>query len=43
MKYLSLVLTMLVFAMNVAIAQEEVPATAEKDFFTENNTILLPI
>ncbi len=38
MKYLSLVLTMLVFAMNIAIAQEEVPATAEKDFFAENNT-----
>lgn len=38
MKYLSLILTMLVFAMNIAIAQEEVPATAEKDFFAENNT-----
>lgn len=37
MKYLSLVLTMLVFAINVAIAQEETP-TAQKDFFTENNS-----
>jgi len=36
MKYPSLVLTMLVFAMNIAIAQEELPA--EKDFFTENNS-----
>ena len=38
MKYLSLVLTMLVFAINIAIAQEKEPATAEKDFFTEKNT-----
>ncbi len=38
MKYLSLILTMLVLATNVAIAQEEGPTTPEKDFFTENNT-----
>ena len=38
MKYLSLILTMLVIATNVALAQEEVPTTNEKDFFTENNS-----
>lgn len=35
MKYLSLILTTLAFAINIAIAQE---ATTEKDFFTENNS-----
>ncbi len=38
MKYLSLILTMLVIATNVAFAQEEVSTTTEKDFFTENNS-----
>ncbi len=38
MKYLSLILIMLVFATTVAIAQEAITTTTEKDFFTENNS-----
>jgi len=40
MKYLSLVLTMLVLALNVATAQDTTPTspTAEKDFFATNNS-----
>jgi len=38
MKYLSLILTTLAFAMNIAMAQEEITTTTEKDFFTENNS-----
>jgi len=39
MKYLSLILTTLAFALNIAMAQEEATTTkTEKDFFTENNS-----
>lgn len=44
MKYLLLILTIIVFSVNLAIGQEELPSPTEKDFFTEteDNTLESP-